>query len=97
MRESKLQTQCIGYLRAKGIPFVRIEKASDTGAPDLIVFCKYKTVCFELKKSAKAKRSKKQIEFGNSINEHCLTALHWFLWNYEIFCALIYASEWTTK
>ena len=89
MKESKLQTQCIGYLRAKGIPFVRIEKASDTGAPDLIVFCKYKTVCFELKKSAKAKRSKKQIEFGMGIFAHCLATHHTWVWDYETFCNIV--------
>lgn len=93
MKESKLQTQCIGYLRAKAIPFIRIEKASDTGAPDVIVFCKQATLTFELKSSRKAKRSKKQIEFANNLAIYGSAAKNYFCWDYDSFCAIVGTEE----
>lgn len=93
MRESKLQTQCLGYLRAKAIPFIRVDKASENGAPDVIVFCKQSTLMFELKSSMKAKRSKKQIEFAASLVMHGSVAKQYFCWDYDSFCSIVDIEE----
>ena len=51
MRESKLQQDCIKYLKSKGIYYINIHGGgwSAKGAPDLIACINGKFVAFELK------------------------------------------------
>lgn len=51
MRESKLQQECVKYLKSKGIYYINIYGSGRTakGAPDIIACINGKFVAFELK------------------------------------------------
>ncbi len=89
MTEAKLQWTCIKWLDSNHIPFVRVEKASRRGAPDLFVFARYGIIAVELKRNEKAATSPHQEKLKNTVNAYCNFTCFFKVSNFEDFKKMV--------